>query len=330
MEFQRPQYCLCFVLFSLLSYCSQAYVFYPGGRDGWVVNPSEDYNHWAERNRFQVNDTMVFKYKKGSNSVLVVNKEGYYKCDKTNPIKKFEDGDSVFKFDQSGPFYFISGTDSYCEKGQKLIVVVLAIRPPPPPSSVWPPPGSKPPAVSPHPSYPAPMIPPTSPPTPAVSPYPSPKISPSSPAPAVSPYPSPNISPSSPSPAITPPAVSPAPANVPSYPTPGSAPAPASTSPPPPPANTPANSPTSPPSPAPSTPGSSPPAPPANTPASGPGSPATPSASPPGSANPSSSNETSPPPPNGSGAWDVAPSSLLVYAGTIVLSCALSEILGGQ
>jgi len=29
-----------------------------GGRDGWVAKPSEDYNHWAQRNRFQVNDTL--------------------------------------------------------------------------------------------------------------------------------------------------------------------------------------------------------------------------------------------------------------------------------
>ncbi|XP_054813547.1 early nodulin-like protein 1 [Prosopis cineraria] len=313
MEFQRPHFSvvLCFTLFSLLCYCSQAYVFYAGGRDGWVLNPSENYNHWAERNRFQVNDTIVFKYKKGSNSVLVVNKDGYDKCNKTDPVKKFDDGDSVFKFDRSGPFYFISGMDYYCEKGQKLIVVVLAIRSPPPPPSV-----SQPPVANQ--------------PSPAISPYPSPKISPSPPAPAVSPYPAPKISPTSPAPSITPPAVSPAPANVPSYPTPASAPAPAKTSPTPSPANPPAYSPTSPPSPATSTPGSSPPAPPATTPSSVPGSSETPSASPPGSANPSSSNETSRAPPTGSGAWVVAPSGLLVYSAAIVLSAALSGILGGQ
>lgn len=37
---------------------SEAYVFYAGGRDGWVVDPAESFNHWAERNRFQVNDTI--------------------------------------------------------------------------------------------------------------------------------------------------------------------------------------------------------------------------------------------------------------------------------
>lgn len=29
-----------------------------GGKDGWVVKPSEDYNHWAQSHRFQVNDTL--------------------------------------------------------------------------------------------------------------------------------------------------------------------------------------------------------------------------------------------------------------------------------
>jgi hypothetical protein len=39
-------------------FSSEAYVFYPGGRDGWVLDPTESYNHWAGRNRFQVNDTI--------------------------------------------------------------------------------------------------------------------------------------------------------------------------------------------------------------------------------------------------------------------------------
>lgn len=37
---------------------SQAHKFLVGGKDGWGSNPSENYDHWAERNRFQVNDTL--------------------------------------------------------------------------------------------------------------------------------------------------------------------------------------------------------------------------------------------------------------------------------
>ncbi|KAL0798343.1 hypothetical protein Bca101_053518 [Brassica carinata] len=49
---------------------SNGYKFYVGGKDGWVLTPSEDYSHWSHRNRFQVNDTLYFKYTKGKDSVL--------------------------------------------------------------------------------------------------------------------------------------------------------------------------------------------------------------------------------------------------------------------
>lgn len=42
----------------LLSSSSQALDFHVGGKDGWVLKPSDYYNHWAQRNRFQVNDTL--------------------------------------------------------------------------------------------------------------------------------------------------------------------------------------------------------------------------------------------------------------------------------
>ncbi|XP_022140349.1 early nodulin-like protein 1 [Momordica charantia] len=106
---------------------SEAYKFVVGGKDGWVFNPSEPFNHWAERNRFQVNDTLYFKYQNGTDSVLVVSKDDYFSCNTKNPIVSFQDGDSIFKFDRSGPFYFISGNADRCQKGQKLIVVVLAL-----------------------------------------------------------------------------------------------------------------------------------------------------------------------------------------------------------
>ncbi|KAK9284586.1 hypothetical protein L1049_023762 [Liquidambar formosana] len=137
---------LSFLVLVLMGFlCStQAYKFFVGGKDGWKLNPSENFNHWAERNRFQVNDTLFFNYNKGSDSVLVVTKDDYYKCNTKNPIKALTDGDSVFEFNRSGPFFFISGNAGSCEKDQKLIIVVLAVRnkthqtPPPvttPPSS---------------------------------------------------------------------------------------------------------------------------------------------------------------------------------------------------
>ncbi|KAK9676827.1 hypothetical protein RND81_11G104100 [Saponaria officinalis] len=133
---------------------SQGYKFYVGGKDGWVLNPSESYSHWAGRNRFQVNDTLLFKLKKGEDSVLIVTKDNYNECNVNNPISSLSNEESVYTFTRSGPHYFISSNTDHCNKGQKILIVVLAIRPknPPPPSSSGPspPPPSEP--VSPTPS----------------------------------------------------------------------------------------------------------------------------------------------------------------------------------
>ncbi|XP_015954130.1 early nodulin-like protein 2 [Arachis duranensis] len=205
MEFVRPLP-LLLILLSVLS-TTQAIKFNVGGSAGWVPNPSQSYNQWAGSNRFQINDTLVFKYKKGSDSVLEVKKEDYDKCNKSNPIKKFDDGNTEFTLDHSGPFYFISGQDQNCQnKGQKLIVVVLAPRgttpTPPSPKSPSPTPTPTPtPAPSGSPPVPAPT------PAPAGNP-PAPSVSPPTPTPATSPAPAGNSP--SPSPVSGPPAPTPA------------------------------------------------------------------------------------------------------------------------
>ncbi|CAL9772688.1 unnamed protein product, partial [Musa acuminata subsp. burmannicoides] len=162
-----------------------AYIFYARGRDGWVLHPSESYGDWAKRNRFQVADTIgifawccaMFKYKKGEDSVLVVSKQDYDAYDVSKPIQKLDGGDSVFKFDRSGPFYFISGTPGNFQRGQKLVVVVMAVRHRPPISSPPSLPLSPPPVSSPASSpSPAPVSHSPAPPPP---PFPEPIIQPS-------------------------------------------------------------------------------------------------------------------------------------------------------
>ncbi|KAJ0250920.1 ENODL3 [Hirschfeldia incana] len=105
---------------------SSGYKFYVGGKDGWVLTPSEDYSHWSHRNRFQVNDTLYFKYAKGKDSVLEVSEEEYNTCNTTHPITSLSDGDSLFVFSRSGPFFFVSGNSENCLKGQKLAVNVMS------------------------------------------------------------------------------------------------------------------------------------------------------------------------------------------------------------
>ncbi|KAL9145248.1 hypothetical protein ABFS82_13G029200 [Erythranthe guttata] len=193
---------LLFVLLMEFLCLAHAFEFHVGGDDGWTLKPTKYYNHWAERYRFQINDEIVFKYKKGHDSVLVVNENDYSKCNKENPIKILKDGDSKFKFEKSGPFFFISGHNQNCEKGEKLIVVVLSDRhrntthnaPSPPPHTPLKPPSSSPspsPVAhhSPTPSHAPPTHSPS--PSPAAHHSPTPSHAPHAHPPSHSPSPSP-------------------------------------------------------------------------------------------------------------------------------------------
>ncbi|KAJ9672051.1 hypothetical protein PVL29_025621 [Vitis rotundifolia] len=101
-----------------------------GGSNGWSVpaDAALSYNQWAERNRFQMGDSLLFVYPAGNDSVLYVNKDDYNNCNTATPLELHNDGHTAFKFNQSGPHYFISGVEDNCLKNEKLVVVVLAER----------------------------------------------------------------------------------------------------------------------------------------------------------------------------------------------------------
>ncbi|KAL2523790.1 early nodulin-like protein 7 [Abeliophyllum distichum] len=114
------------VLFLSLMISVISYQFEVGEEKGWVRptgNEPETYNEWAARNRFRIGDSVYFKYQK--DSVLVVNSADYLNCNTSNPFSKFDDGNTVFRFDRSGFFYFISGQSGHCKSGQRLIVRVM-------------------------------------------------------------------------------------------------------------------------------------------------------------------------------------------------------------
>ncbi|KAI4380996.1 hypothetical protein MLD38_007116 [Melastoma candidum] len=96
----------------------------------WKVPSSESYplNAWAEASRFQVGDTLVWNYDAGVDSVLQVTSEDYSSCNMAAPIQAYSDGNTRVTLNRSGPFYFISGAQGHCDKGQKLIVVVMSPR----------------------------------------------------------------------------------------------------------------------------------------------------------------------------------------------------------
>ncbi|CAL0322747.1 unnamed protein product [Lupinus luteus] len=118
-----------------------------GDHLGWhEPDPTNDifYIQWAERNRFQVGDSLLFEYQ--NDSVLSVEKTYYLNCNASNPITAFDNGKSIMNLDRPGPFYFINGTEHYCTNGQKLLVEVMSQRPipksSPSPSISLPPEGS--------------------------------------------------------------------------------------------------------------------------------------------------------------------------------------------
>lgn len=153
----------------------------------------------------------AFKYNKETDSVVVVTKHDYEKCNAAKPIQKLDGGYSIFKFEHSGPFYFITGNKSNCEHGQKLIIVVLAVRNKNPPTPFLPAPTPAPGSIVPAPSTEC-EVP---------SPSPSSEVPKVSPAPVI---PGPGVSPA---PVILGPSVSPAPV----IPGPGVSPTPSSLSP---------------------------------------------------------------------------------------------------
>ncbi|KAF0908877.1 hypothetical protein E2562_030181 [Oryza meyeriana var. granulata] len=161
---------------------SSATVYTVGEERGWTVpseNGTESYNHWARRYHYRIGDVLGFKYV--NDSVLVVNHDGYKQCGAPSPVSRFTDGDTKFRLDRSGLFYFISGVPEHCEGGQRMSLRVnydsgradaLGSAPAPGPTVVLPSPviGSPSPAIVTTPVTPS--SPSTS--SPSTSPGPSP------------------------------------------------------------------------------------------------------------------------------------------------------------
>ncbi|KAK9682881.1 hypothetical protein RND81_10G103700 [Saponaria officinalis] len=105
-----------------------------GGKpDAWKVpsDDSESLSKWAQKNRFNIGDKLVWKYSSKTDSVLQVTREAYLTCNTTTPISEHKNDNNdttTVVLDKSGPHYFISGLKPNCDKGEKLIVVVITPR----------------------------------------------------------------------------------------------------------------------------------------------------------------------------------------------------------
>ncbi|MFS7992549.1 putative Phytocyanin domain, cupredoxin [Helianthus anomalus] len=101
--------------------------FQVGGTVGWRIpatNESQLYNVWDSLRRFHIDDSLYFRYK--NDSVTVVEKWGFYHCDSSNSIAFFNDGDTVIDLDNIGTMYFISGDSDRCKQGVSMMVEVMS------------------------------------------------------------------------------------------------------------------------------------------------------------------------------------------------------------
>ncbi|XVE53642.1 hypothetical protein DITRI_Ditri03aG0019400 [Diplodiscus trichospermus] len=119
------------LLVSLFLTFAEARELLVGGKpNAWKIpsSQSESLNKWAGASRFQIGDSLVWNYDSTRDSVLQVSKTDYETCNTSSPIAVHKDGNTKVKLEKSGPYYFISGAEGHCQKGQKLILVVMAAR----------------------------------------------------------------------------------------------------------------------------------------------------------------------------------------------------------
>ncbi|KAK4374124.1 hypothetical protein RND71_004801 [Anisodus tanguticus] len=85
------------VLFFLLLSLTEARDHLVGAKtDSWKVPSSESdsLNRWAEKSRFLIGDSLVWKYDGKTDSVLEVSKRDYVACNTSSPIAVHNDGNT--------------------------------------------------------------------------------------------------------------------------------------------------------------------------------------------------------------------------------------------
>lgn len=122
---------LLLLLMSLFLTFSEAREYLVGGKpNAWKIPSSgstDSLNKWAGALRFQMGDSLVWNYD-STDSVLRVSQKDYETCNTSSPIAEYKDGNTKLILARSGPYYFISGANGNCKKGQKLTVVVMSAR----------------------------------------------------------------------------------------------------------------------------------------------------------------------------------------------------------
>ncbi|XP_059461661.1 stellacyanin [Corylus avellana] len=119
MAMQRLQVYVLLILSLALTCAATTYVV--GGNSGWDI--STDLDTWATGKTFFVGDVLVFQFS-SSEALDEVTKENYDKCNTTNVLRSYTNGNTTITLSKPGTMYFISGNKLYCLGGMKLQVDV--------------------------------------------------------------------------------------------------------------------------------------------------------------------------------------------------------------
>ncbi|KAH7847577.1 hypothetical protein Vadar_027745 [Vaccinium darrowii] len=111
------------VISSVLPRCASATTNHSvGGPTGWDL--ASDLRAWAAAATFYAGDNLVFSYGP-THDVLEVNEEDFRRCRTTNPIKAYNNGETVVQLEEGGTTrYFFCGRSRHCEMGLKLEVEI--------------------------------------------------------------------------------------------------------------------------------------------------------------------------------------------------------------
>ncbi|ESQ51229.1 hypothetical protein EUTSA_v10017521mg, partial [Eutrema salsugineum] len=109
----------------LIGHCCSAKIYKVGDSKGWTTK-ADTYYDWAQRNEFDVGDSLLFQYDRNVNDVTQVSSAlAYDSCDSSSPKAVYNTGNDTVTLKEPGYHYFISSNHAQCVAGQKLEVLVV-------------------------------------------------------------------------------------------------------------------------------------------------------------------------------------------------------------
>ncbi|KAK6250392.1 hypothetical protein QUC31_007908 [Theobroma cacao] len=113
------------LLYFLAIFCfaltSDAATYVIGDTSGWDI--STDLDSWASDKSFKVGDVLSFQYS-SYHSVCEVRKGSFERCNTTDTLKTFSNGNTTVTLSKAGARYFVCGNQLHCLGGMKLQVNV--------------------------------------------------------------------------------------------------------------------------------------------------------------------------------------------------------------